>query len=181
MSIVVSERTTKHRGIGHSRECSAQLCRRSKHPIILASRKAHEIVHHQKTRQLLSLLESLLPRKTDIPELCSELEDLLDADPGETTLSELRSISIANGRHDHSWRERCPPDTVFVGDYGYMPEGGKDFVNFKVLGNIYNSLASDPCALRLLKEVEGTYAQWINGFMERKSANPYMLPDDLEG
>ncbi|KAI0028953.1 hypothetical protein K488DRAFT_57492, partial [Vararia minispora EC-137] len=135
----------------------------------------------QRIRQIRSLLQSLLPRRTDSRELCSELQDLLDDDSDNFTLTHLRCISLANGRHDHSWRERCPPDTVSVGDFGYMSDGGKDFANFKTLGNIYDSNEDSACSLDRTKEIEGTYVQWVGGFTERKAASPYLLQDDLEG
>lgn len=135
----------------------------------------------QKTRQLRSLLESLLPRRTDEPALCSSLEDLLDEDPDDIRLTELRHIALELGRHGHSWRERCPPRTLVLGDYGVMLDGGKDFANFKVLGNIFNIDGEERCTLEIANEVEGSQVRWVNRFTERQQASPYILPGGLEG
>jgi hypothetical protein len=135
----------------------------------------------KRTRQLIALLSSLLPGRADKFELASELEDILEDDANEVSLTKLRNISIMNGRHSHSWTERSPLDTFSVGDYGYLPDGGKDFTNFKVLGNVFDTSDQEKCTLERSKELDGSRMKWVNRFPQRTQTKPYLLPDELEG
>ncbi|VDC00200.1 unnamed protein product, partial [Peniophora sp. CBMAI 1063] len=53
-----------------------------------------------RTRQLMALLEALLPSHADAPQLSQELEDLLD--DGDAELGDFRRLALASGRHEHS-------------------------------------------------------------------------------
>lgn len=132
-----------------------------------------------RTRQLLALLEALLPTRTDAPQLDLDLEDVLE--DGEPDLAELRRLALASGRHAHSWCERCPTGAAALGDYGVMKDDGKGFENFRVLGNLFEDKGD--AVLERVKEVDGELLRWDSndGLPHREQAKPYLLPDQLEG
>ncbi|KAG6886045.1 hypothetical protein C0995_008867 [Termitomyces sp. Mi166 len=54
------------------------------------------------------------------------------------TLRQLRLSNIDADAHNHTWNENrgIPSHKFAVGDYGYIPDGKKDFDDFIVLGNV---------------------------------------------
>ncbi|VDC01228.1 unnamed protein product [Peniophora sp. CBMAI 1063] len=103
-----------------------------------------------RTRQLMALLEALLPSRTDEPQLSRELEDLLGDGDGE--LANLRRLALASGRHEHSWCERCPTGATALGDYGVLADDSESFESVRVLGNIFEDGSSH--ILQRVKEVD---------------------------
>ncbi|VDB88484.1 unnamed protein product [Peniophora sp. CBMAI 1063] len=130
-----------------------------------------------RTRQLMALLEALLPSRADAPQLSQDLEDLLD--DGDAELGDLRRLALASGRHEHSWCERCPAGAAALGDYGVLADDGKSFESFHVFGNIFEDGSGH--VLQRVKEVDGEVVRWESGRPHREQARPYLLPDELEG
>ncbi|KAI0041685.1 hypothetical protein FA95DRAFT_1640934 [Auriscalpium vulgare] len=140
----------------------------------------------QRGSKIHSLLRSLLPQSRDDPTLPSDLLDLLDDaedDDRAMSLPALRSLSIARQRHDQSWHERAPVRKCAVGDYGWIPQGTRNFEEFVRLGNVFEDCNGGQGAegLEVVLETTGTQVHIANRFPERTQCQPYPLPDELEG
>jgi hypothetical protein len=144
----------------------------------------------QKYKQLKGLLHSLLPRRREGPGLSPELEDLLDDadEDNPLTLRALRAHCIKQSRHDQTWHARAPVGALTAGDYGYIPEGSRDFANFVRLGNIQDGLGEDRKAKGVMEIVGKTHgtmllrssSHGISSIPQRQPANAFLLPDELE-
>ncbi|KAG6812614.1 hypothetical protein H0H92_001833 [Tricholoma furcatifolium] len=85
---------------------------------------------------LSSRVQSLVGKPDDD----SDEEDSFDrlSRTQKMNLRELRLSNIDAGTHDHTWSENMgiPSHKFSVGDFGYIPDGGKDFNDFVLLGNV---------------------------------------------
>ncbi|KAG6845153.1 hypothetical protein H0H87_012949 [Tephrocybe sp. NHM501043] len=93
-------------------------------------------------------------------------------------LRQLRLSNIDADMHDHTWTENggIPSHKYAVGDYGYIPDGGKDFDDFVVLGNVLKEGLGDGFAIQ--NEARGVQWSWKDIPIRHADMEPYPLPGD---
>ncbi|KAH9977429.1 hypothetical protein BJV74DRAFT_888489 [Russula compacta] len=141
-----------------------------------------------KYKQLMGLLQSLLPRRREGPGLSAELEDLLDDadEDNPLTLRALRTHCIEKLRHDQTWHARAPVGALTTGDYGYIPGGSTDFANFVRLGNIQDGEDGKEMMMEVVGKTHGTMlvrssaSSGVVPLPQRQPANTFLIPDEME-
>ncbi|KAG6873103.1 hypothetical protein C0995_002946 [Termitomyces sp. Mi166 len=143
---------------------------------------------------LVTLTKGLLPRADNGPiSLSSRVRALIDNDNNEEednffglrmprkpkmTLRQLRLSNIDADAHNHTWNGDRTGHQFEVGDYGYIPDGKRDFKDFIILGNIVKT--------EVTKFAVSNHAYGTHWFQEsvasmphgNTSMEPFPLPGD---
>ncbi|KAG6853163.1 hypothetical protein C0991_006451 [Blastosporella zonata] len=92
-------------------------------------------------------------------------------------LRQLRLSNLDADTHDHTWSENggISSHKFSVGDFGYIPEGGKDFDDFVVLGNV---LKDGLASFTIQSHAHGTQWSWKDIPIHREPMQPFPLPGD---
>lgn len=134
----------------------------------------------KKLNHLVTLAQGLLPSERDPPALSAHLQELIDCDPEDSslTLRQVRDLTFNANAHGHSWRERTAPVGKFVlGDLGYVP-AGKEIEDFVLLRNVIKdglvhfSVEATPY---------GDNWCWEDVPHNRQRIDSYALPGDVLG
>ncbi|TFK69796.1 hypothetical protein BDN72DRAFT_878230 [Pluteus cervinus] len=134
----------------------------------------------KKIGHLIGILNGLLPKDKESPDLSSRVRSLIADEGSEAVPPSLRQLRLSNleaNSHDHSWSQNSavPAHQLAVGDFGYIPTK-QDFNKFVKLGNIYTDELAD-----LATEVKSYGSQWCwkDVPIRRTPMDPYLQPDNV--
>ncbi|KAG6908041.1 hypothetical protein DXG01_006403 [Tephrocybe rancida] len=160
----------------------------------LQYKREDDIDNGETTRQishLVTLTKGLLPAdkapirlSPRVQALIGSHDDYEDEDDFYRTpkkpkldLRQLRLSNLDADTHDHAWNENggIPSHKFSVGDYGYIPEEGKGFDDFIVLGNI---LKEELAVFATESYARGTHWSWKDIPVHHAPLEPFPLPGD---
>lgn len=137
----------------------------------------------RKFKHLQALTRSLLPKRTDSPELSATINDLISCCEPASLLA-FRTASLNARAHDHCYQEKINSytckNTFRAGDIGFIPRAQSD-VGFDAFVKVCNIFDNGGLPLLRSEEVTGQWWENSNGFQEDLETWPFILPNDIEG
>ncbi|KAG6837782.1 hypothetical protein H0H93_001709 [Arthromyces matolae] len=143
---------------------------------------------------LVTLTRGLLPADDAPITLSSRVRSFINSDHEEDeedsfyrmpktpklSLRQLRLSNINADAHNHTWNENggIPPHKFCVGDIGYIPEEGKNFSDFVILGNV---LKEGLVKFKLREHAYGTQWSWKDVPIRRAPLEPFSLSEHATG